>query len=39
VAGEPGADLGMLVGGIVVEDSVDEVAGQHIGPLRGSETV
>ena len=27
--GEPGADLGMLVGGVVVEDGVDQLAGRH----------
>ena len=29
VPGEPGADLGMLVGGVVVEDHVDQLAGRH----------
>jgi hypothetical protein len=29
MAGEPGEDLGMLVGGIVVEDRVDHLAGRH----------
>ena len=28
---EPGADLGMLVGGVVVEDDVDHLAGRHLG--------
>src|SRR6188472_1103819 len=28
VAGEPGADLGVLVGGVVVEDGVDQLAGR-----------
>ena len=27
MAGEPGADLGMLVGGVVVGDGVDDLAG------------
>jgi hypothetical protein len=30
VAGEPGQDLGMLVGGIVVEDGVDHLARRHL---------
>ena len=29
MAGEPGADLGVLVGAIVVEDHVDHLAGRH----------
>ena len=29
MAGEPGADLGVLVGAIVVEDHVDQLAGRH----------
>ena len=29
---EPGADLGVLVGGVVVEDDVDELAGRHLAP-------
>jgi Domain of unknown function (DUF4062) len=29
MAGEPAQDLGMLVGGIVVEDHVDHLAGRH----------
>ena len=29
VPGEPGEDLGMLVGGIVVEDRMDHLAGRH----------
>jgi hypothetical protein len=29
--GEPGADLGMFVGGAVVEDCVDQLAGRHGG--------
>jgi hypothetical protein len=33
---EPGADLGMLVGGVVVEDGVDQFAGRH-GALDGIE--
>ena len=28
VAGEPGFDLGMLVGGVIVEDGVDHFAGR-----------
>ena len=28
---EPRADLGMLVGGVVVEDDVDHLAGRHRG--------
>lgn len=28
---EPGADLRMLVGGIVVEDDMDDLAGWHLG--------
>ena len=31
VAGEPGAHSGMLVGGLVVEDGMDEFAGGHGG--------
>ena len=31
VPGEPGADLGVLVGGVVVEDGVDQLAGRHRG--------
>ena len=31
VPSEPGADLGMLVGGVVVEDGVDQLAGRHGG--------
>ena len=34
---EPGADLGMLVGGVVVEDDVDHLAGRHIGLDRVQE--
>lgn len=30
VADEPGADLGMLVGGVVVDDGMDELAGRHL---------
>src|SRR5215203_5717449 len=30
MAGEPGDHLGMLVGGIVVEDDVDELAGRDV---------
>ena len=30
VPGEPGADLGVLVGGVVVEDDVDELAGRDV---------
>ena len=30
VAGEPGFDLGMLVGGVVVEDGVDQLAGRDL---------
>jgi hypothetical protein len=29
MTGEPGADLGMLVGGVVVEDGVDQLAGRY----------
>ena len=29
---EPGADLGVLVGGVVVEDGVDQLAGRHVAP-------
>ncbi len=29
MAAEPGEDLGVLVGGIVVEDRVDQFAGRH----------
>ena len=29
MAGEPGADLGVLVGAVVVEDHVDHLAGRH----------
>ena len=36
VAGEPGFDLGMLVGGVIVEDGVDHFAGRH-GALDGIE--
>ena len=36
MASEPGADLGMLVGGVVVEDGVDQLAGRH-GALDGIE--
>ena len=32
--GEPGQHLGMFVGGIVVEDGVDYLAGRH-GPFDG----
>ena len=35
VTGEPGADLGVLVGGVVVEDRVDQLAGRHGGLDRG----
>jgi hypothetical protein len=28
---EPGADLRMLVGGVIVEDDVDYLAGRHLG--------
>ena len=28
---EPGADLGMLVGGVVVEDDVDDLSGRNLG--------
>ena len=31
VAAEPGAHLGMLVGGVVVEDHMDALAGRDIG--------
>ena len=31
MAGEPGPDLRMLVGGVVVEDGMDELAGRHLG--------
>ena len=34
VTGEPGADLGVLVGGVVVEDRVDQLAGRHGGARR-----
>ena len=34
---EPGADLGMLVGGVVVEDDVDHLAGRHLGLDRVQE--
>ena len=30
-AGEPGLDLGMLVGGVVVDDEMDVELGRHIG--------
>ena len=30
MAGEPGADLGVLVGAIVVEDHVDHLAGRDL---------
>ena len=36
MAGEPGFDLGMLVGGVIVEDGVDHFAGRH-GALDGIE--
>ena len=36
VACQPGADLGMLVGGVVVEHDVDDLAGRH-GRLDGVE--
>ena len=36
VAAEPGAHLGMLVGGVVVEDHMDALAGRDIG-LNGVE--
>ena len=36
VAGEPGLDLGMLVGGVIVEDGVDHFAGRD-GALDGVE--
>ena len=36
MAPEPGADLGMLVCGIVVEDDVDDFADRHLG-LKGVE--
>ena len=29
MAGEPGEHLGLLVGGVVVEDDVDDLAGWH----------
>ena len=32
MAAEPGADLGMLVGGVVVEDDVDDLAGRDLAP-------
>ena len=35
MAGEPGAHVGMLVNGVVVEDRMDEFAGRH----RGLDTV
>jgi len=31
MTGEPGAHLGVLVGGIVIEDGVDQLAGGHGG--------
>lgn len=31
MAVEPGAHLGMLVGGIIVEDDVDGLVGRHLG--------
>ena len=31
VAVEPGAHLGMLVGGVVVEDDMDDLAGRDLG--------
>ena len=34
---EPGADLGMLVGGVVVEDDVDHFTGRHLGLDRAEE--
>ena len=34
---EPGANLGMLVGGVVVEDDVDHLAGRHLGLDRVKE--
>ena len=37
MAGEPGADLGVLVGGVVVEDHVDHLAGRHGGARRVEE--
>ena len=37
VAGEPGADLGVLVGAVVVEDHVDHLARRH-GPRSHSES-
>ena len=37
VAVEPGADLGMLVGGVVVEDDVDDLAGRRLGLDRVQE--
>ena len=27
---EPGADLGMLVGAVIVEDRMDDLAGRHL---------
>src|SRR3954453_16914125 len=34
-----GADLGMLVGGVVVEDDVDHLAGRHLGLDRVQEAL
>ena len=31
-AGRASADLGMLVGGVVVDDDVDHLAGRHLAP-------
>src|SRR5262249_47302948 len=31
MAGQPGLDLRMLVGGIVVDDDMDDLAGRHLG--------
>ena len=36
VARQPGPDLGVLVGGVVVEDHVNQLAGRH-GGLDGVE--
>src|SRR5262245_29740589 len=30
MAAEPGADLGMLVGAVIVEDGMDDLAGRHL---------